>query len=378
MASIYRNANGTFTVQWVAGRDRTGRKVRDSRTFHDEQAAVAHKHAVEQHTTGAGKDGIEARALEWIKSRQALGKIGEKTAVGYSEKVRAWARLIGPKPFKKLTAKDIDSAFAQLAAGETPTGRKPSSRTLHHYRTVLASLFNALEAKGEIAVNPMRGVEGIGGLKQKSRRAPTADELRRMLAAAGESPLVFGQLQTFIRVCAHLGLRRGEACALRWADVDFHTLTVSVKRAATQPVGRAVYFKSPKSEAGIRTIAMLAPTADVFREQRKTVATWRLAAGPAWADNDLVFCDPLGQVLDLEYVSRAAGTVRDKAGVSRDVLPLHGQRHYSLTELHRAGVDALTIQARAGHADIRSTQAYITVDADKDREGAERAAASLL
>ena len=199
-----------------------------------------------------------------------------------------------------------------------------------------------------------------------------------MLAVAGESPLVFGQLQTIIRLCAHLGLRRGEACALRWADVDFHAMTVSVKRAATQPTGRDVYFKSPKSEAGLRTIAMLAPTAALFREHRKVVAAWRLAAGPGWADNDLVFSDPLGQVLDLEHLSRAAGVIRNRAGVPREVLPLHGQRHYSLTELHRAGVDVLTIQARAGHADIRSTQTYITVGPDKDREAAERAAASLL
>ena len=33
MASLFQNGNGTFTVQWIAGRDRTGRKVRDSRTF---------------------------------------------------------------------------------------------------------------------------------------------------------------------------------------------------------------------------------------------------------------------------------------------------------------------------------------------------------
>lgn len=64
--------------------------------------------------------------------------------------------------------------------------------------------------------------------------------------------------------------------------------------------------------------------------------------------------------------------------MSRDVLPLHGQRHYALTELHRAGVDVLTLQARAGHADIRSTQVYVTVDADKDREAAQKAAESLI
>ena len=300
MASIYRNGAGTWTTQWTVGRDRTGRKVRDSRTFDTEQAAIAHKHQIEATATGTGRDSLEARAMAWIEDRQKLGKIGEKTAVGYAEKIRGWARLLGPVPYKKITPDDLDRAFARLAAGETPTGRKPSARTLHHYRTVLASFFNAMERKDEIARSPMRGVEGVGGLDRKTRRAPTTDELQRILAAAGEGTAVYGQLTTIIRVAAHLGLRRGELCALRWSDADFDGMTVTVARAATQP-HREVYFKAPKSAAGCRTITMLEPTAAVLREQRKRVAAWRLAAGPAWADNDLVFSDPLGQVLDLGH-----------------------------------------------------------------------------
>ena len=123
---------------------------------------------------------------------------------------------------------------------------------------------------------------------------------------------------------------------------------------------------------------MLEPTAAVLRDQRKRVAAWRLAAGPAWGDNDLVFSDPLGQVLNLEQLSRAAGIVRNAAGVPPAVLPIHGGRHYALTALHTAGADMLTIQARAGHGDVRSTQGYITIDAGKDREAAAKSAASLI
>lgn len=72
----------------------------------------------------------------------------------------------------------------------------------------------------------------------------------------------------------------------------------------------------------------------------------RLLAGPAWADNDLAFCDPLEQVLNIEQVSRAAGVVRDRAGAPAAVLPLHCQRHYALTALHKAGVDFLTLPSR--------------------------------
>ncbi|WP_368039709.1 tyrosine-type recombinase/integrase [Ruegeria atlantica] len=77
-------------------------------------------------------------------------------------------------------------------------------------------------------------------------------------------------------------------------------------------------------------------------------------------------------------MTKIAGSIRDAAGVSQDVSPFHGTRHYALTQLHKAGVDGLTIRARAGHADIRSTQGYITVDDDDDRKAAAAVRDSLL
>ncbi|MFY9212281.1 MAG: site-specific integrase [Aestuariivita sp.] len=361
----------------MIGRDRTGKIRRDSKTFGKEHDAIAHKVSVEAYASGAGADSLQARAAHWIDDRLAMGKITEKTAVGYREKIAGWAALIGPKPFKKVTTADIDSAFAKLAKGQTPTGRVPSPRTLHHYRTVLATFYSAMVKKREILHSPVLGVEGVTAAS-KTRRAPTRDELVRMIDLAEGSNAAYGQMATIMRISAALGLRRGEIAALRWQDIDFDGLRVTVARTATQPTPGKIYFKPPKTKAGERTISMLAPTAMLLRAQRGRVSEWRIKAGDAWADNDLVFSTPVGEVLHIEQLSRSAGQIRDKAGVSRDVLPLHGQRHYALTELHRSGVDVLTMQARAGHTDIRSTQVYVTVDADKDREAAEKAAGSLV
>ena len=115
-----------------------------------------------------------------------------------------------------------------------------------------------MEAKGEIAANPMRGVEGIGGLDVKSRRAPTTDELRRMLEVAGECPMVFGQLHAIIRACSasRLAPRRALRAALGRHRLSRHDGIREAGRDAAG--GRDVYFKAPKSAAGVRTIAMLA------------------------------------------------------------------------------------------------------------------------
>ncbi|CUJ94811.1 Integrase [Shimia thalassica] len=378
MASLYKSSDGRWTVQWSAGRDRHGKTVRDSRTFKSEDLAFHFKVEQERRGTGTGKESLISRADTWVDHRLGIGKIGEKTAVGYRERIAAWGRLLGDRPYKKLTSADIESAYGRLAAGDTPTGRIPSARTLNHYKSVIRAFFNAMEKASEIDRNPTRALESPNGLDKRTRRAPSRTEMQSILDEAEASRALFGQIGFILRLSSHLGLRRGEIAALRWSDLDLVAMTASITRAATQPTGREVYFKTPKSTAGIRNISMLEPTVQLLHQQRKRVAAWRLKAGRSWADNDLVFCDPFGQVLDLEEMSRSAGRIRDAAQVSREVSPLHGTRHYNLTQLHKAGVDSVTIKTRAGHADIRSTVGYITVDDEEDRKAAEAARGALL
>ena len=96
-----------------------------------------------------------------------------------------------------------------------------------------------------------------------------------------------------------------------------------------------------------------------------------MKVGPAWADNDLVFCNPVGEVLDQALVSKVACKIRDAAGLPRDVLPLHGLRHFHLSAvLKGTGNDRAAARKRAGHASFASTERYITPDEEQDRAAA--------
>jgi integrase len=77
-------------------------------------------------------------------------------------------------------------------------------------------------------------------------------------AAAGD------RLSALFETVAATGIRRAEACGLRWADVDLAAgvITIIGTRIA---MGREVREETPKSGAGRRDIALDAATAAVLR-----------------------------------------------------------------------------------------------------------------
>jgi integrase len=164
-------------------------------------------------------------------------------------------------------------------------------------------------------------------------------ELRTFLDSQREDRLY--ALWTVLGTC---GLRRGEALALRWADLDGDRLHV---RRALVPVRDRPMFTTPKS-GKTRTVDLDPFTVQALREHRKRQAEERLSAGPDYQDHDLIFCHPNGKPLDPVKVSKVFARK-----VRASVLPvvrLHDLRHSHAAHLLAAGVHVRALQERLGHA----------------------------
>ncbi len=97
----------------------------------------------------------------------------------------------------------------------------------------------------------------ITGLPERSKARPTPwepDMLGRFLDETAWHR--FGALYEFL---AFTGLRRGEACALRWADVDLERRVLTVRSSLTQVGGSWVEGK-PKTDSGQRRVDLGART----------------------------------------------------------------------------------------------------------------------
>jgi integrase len=119
-------------------------------------------------------------------------------------------------------------------------------------------------------------------------------------------------------VMAATGVRRGEALALRWADVDLDKARVSVRRSATlikrKGEGESI-VEGPTKSGNARNVDVDPATVALLRRHRAQLAgvDLRLAAPDA-----LVFGRPTGEHLHPERFSRrfanAVRQARDELG----------------------------------------------------------------
>lgn len=106
-------------------------------------------------------------------------------------------------------------------------------------------------------------------------RAAEPDEVIRLLAAAENDDPRFA---CFLRVLAATGMRRGEACALRWSDLDLNLAVVTVDESVISAKGGAL-VKAPRpgpASAGWPLIP--SPSRPLSLCGRSRIA-WQLGAG---------------------------------------------------------------------------------------------------
>jgi hypothetical protein len=102
----------------------------------------------------------------------------------------------------------------------------------------------------------------------------------------------------------------------------------------------------------------------------------RQAAGPAWEDWDLVWCQLNGRPADPHVVWEGWKALLKEAGITKDAR-LHDARHTCGTLLGELHVDMHVIQRILGHAQISTTRIYTDPTDSLTRDAAERMGRAL-
>lgn len=130
--------------------------------------------------------------------------------------------------------------------------------------SVLKMIFSHAVLQGDIDVNPAAEVKKSRGLPKKERTALTEEQEAIVRANWDKAP--FGLFAYFL---LYTGLRRGEALALSYSDIDRENGTIRVEKKLNYTYGNRPHMDYfTKSENGVRMVPLLAPLADALPKKR--------------------------------------------------------------------------------------------------------------
>ena len=343
----------------------------------------------------------------WLKGRK---KIKAGTRRSYEAHIRLHLNpQLGQRRIDKLRGSHIDAMFDAIvernhAVTERRGSRDPSIRdTVKGLRFVGAATQHRILATLRVALNDAVRKRLISNnvallVELPPAKAPkallwTAERVQawRKTGNAPSSVMVWTPAQTgafldhaygvndrlyaLYHLIAFSGLRRGEACGVRWEDIDLNTANLTVRWQIVQH-GWATAIDTPKTDESDSVVALDAGTVAILRAHRTQQRRERLAAGVDWVDTGLVFTTRPGDQLHPANVLDHFRHLTKQAGLPP--VRLHDLRHGTATFSLAAGVDMKVISGQLRHSDPHFTAAaYAHILPELAHSAAEATAAMV-
>jgi integrase len=318
---------------------------------------------------------LDAWASGTLSEQVDLGELRPRTRDGYVDMVERYIKpYVGRYRLEDLKPPHLRTWLAELRQVTSARGRPLSARTIQLAHATIRRALNDAVRDELIARNPALLVQPGRGARRKVEPLTLA-EAKALLHAASDDRLFALWL-----VLMSLGLRRGEALALRWTTIDFNHDTVTISRSLQrrrigekQADGRyrsELIEDLPKTEGSERVLALPASLKTVLKQHRARQKRERMAA-KFWGDADLVFTTAAGTPFDPQNIYRAWHAVCDTAGVRR--CRPHDLRHTTASFLLLQGADMRTVMEQLGHTRMATTSdLYTHVLEEVKRDAAAR------
>ena len=263
---------------------------------------------------------------------------------------------LGDSLLGEITPPMITALFYQLQAEGL------ADKTLNLIWNITGEIFSTAVQDEILDHSPMQKARRPAASKDakvdQDKKAYTAEEMPRVLAAIGQEPLVWRALALLLTMT---GLRRGEACGLQWDCVDFATGEITIKRNV-QPCKGGVYVTTPKTGRE-RTVLAPPDVLDLLRQLRQAqpvTVRW-------------VFARPHStEPINPNSVTNHFRQMGRRYGLE-DFHP-HKLRHSFASIAIEQGADVAAVSQCLGHSTIQTTLAVYT----HTNQAATRRAASKV
>lgn len=276
-----------------------------------------------------------------------------------------------------------------------PFENAPGDASIQRIRATLRSALTDATKQGLIPLNVAKFIDLAPERKPKAKLWTAARETEWRRTGTRPSPVMVWTPQhtkiflnrardhryhALYAAIAYLGLRRGEALAIRWHNIDFATGEITIEAQLVQ-LGWEVAETTPKTDAGARTLVAPEPLLVILAKHRRRQRRWAERAGDQWApgqDNPspYAFTDLEGHPIHPDDALEQFQRLTREADLPP--IRLHDLRHGAATMARARGVDPKILSSMLGHSSTTITNdLYGDVATEAKREAANTIADQL-
>ena len=291
---------------------------------------------------------FEEFSRRWLKDH-AWANLSPETAQAYEIMVKKhMVAAFGRHKLQQITPEILQRYYAdKLATGRRDGKGGLSPRTVKHHHRLLHVIFASAVKWRVLPRNPADAVDPPQ-FQRKEMNTFDQEGLETFLNSLQDTeyyPVFYTLLFT--------GMRRSEALALRWQDLDLDFGRLSIERSLHHLNDRTFHFLPPKTEKSRRLVALPPSLVMVLKQLRDNQRAMRLTIGLAVSNNDLVFAHVNGKPLLPHSISQAWSRLAKRAGYPE--VRLHDARHSHASLMLAQGVHPKVVSERLGHNSVSLT-----------------------
>ena len=295
-------------------------------------------------------------ADEWLAFETEKGKLKIGSLEVYKGLRERTYNYLGHMYIENITRKVIQKFIFALAKGAD--GKKPlKQKTQKNYLAFVSNAFTYAVKNEYIKESPCRAIE-VTETESEERDPYTLDEEVALLKKLDERE-VPTHYKVFFMLLIHLGMRKGEALAIEWKDIDLDAKSVFIRRNSQYRNSRTGVFTTlPKTKGSIRCLKLPDEIIDLLPKLKAEQEELKRNVGDNWVEHDRLFTtwngEPMRPNRPYTWLQKFC---------EREDLPfkgLHNFRHALVTNLVHERTDIATVSSIVGHSNPNITLGIYT------------------
>ena len=301
----------------------------------------------------ASNDSFKVWAEYWLVSKRS--EVTDARYDALKSRMDVWLDSLGNAQISQIKPFELQTILFSIAARNPYTGAPMAKKTVRGYVQIIRAIFDFAVDNRILLYNPASKLKiPQTATEPVQRRALTAEERKRVMEFEHRA-------KPSAMLMMLSGLRRGEATALQWNDIDFKNNRISVTKSYEF---KSKSFKPPKNGKArvvtvpsklteyLKTLPRVSPfVLTNAKGQMMTEDSWKRLYQSYMTD------------LNVEYgfggnVNKHSNKI--KIPMVINTFTPHELRHTFCTTMFEAGVDAHTAKEQMGHADIQTTLSIYT------------------